>query len=150
MTSQLACDASGTFAAVAPVSGLRRPVPCPAGRAVPVISFHGTADPVDPYGGNGQPYWTYSVLQAAADWARQDQCSPARPAPQAEHGFTLTEFSGCADGAAVELYTLAGEGHEWPGGPAVPGALKTILGPQSKALSANDLMWAFFSAHPLP
>src|SRR5262249_38609029 len=28
MVSQLACDASGTFAAVAPVSGLRHPTPC--------------------------------------------------------------------------------------------------------------------------
>ena len=43
MSSQLACDASTTFAAVAPVSGLRLPTPCPARRAVPVISFHGRA-----------------------------------------------------------------------------------------------------------
>ena len=65
MASQLACDASNVFAAVAPVSGLRRPTPCPASRPVPVIAFHGTADPVDPYNGNGQAYWTYSVPQAA-------------------------------------------------------------------------------------
>src|SRR5580658_7710642 len=41
MTSQLACDDSSIFAAIAPVSGLRRPTPCPTTRAVPVISFHG-------------------------------------------------------------------------------------------------------------
>ena len=29
MSSQLACDAATTFAAVAPVSGLRLPTPCP-------------------------------------------------------------------------------------------------------------------------
>jgi poly(3-hydroxybutyrate) depolymerase len=61
MASQLACDSSGVFAAVAPVSGLRRPTPCPTTRAVPVLSFHGIADPVDPYNGHGQKYWTYSV-----------------------------------------------------------------------------------------
>lgn len=75
MSSQLACSASGTFAAVAPVSGLRLPSPCHATRPVPVIAFHGTADPVDPYDGHGQPYWTYSVPQAARDWARQNGCN---------------------------------------------------------------------------
>jgi len=49
MVSQLACADSTTFAAVAPVSGLRRPLPCATKRAVPVISFHGSADPVDPF-----------------------------------------------------------------------------------------------------
>jgi len=57
------------FAAVAPISGLRRPKPCPTSRAVPVIAFHGSADPVDPFMGNGQTYWTYSVPTAEKDWA---------------------------------------------------------------------------------
>ena len=35
MSSQLACDASSIFAAVAPVSGLRTPSPCPTHAAVP-------------------------------------------------------------------------------------------------------------------
>jgi len=57
--------------AVAPVSGLRRPAPCPTTRAVPIISFHGSADEVDPFAGHGQKYWTYSVATAAKDWAKQ-------------------------------------------------------------------------------
>ncbi len=72
--SQLACDESTVFAAVAPVSGLRRPLPCPTSRAVPVISFHGSADPVDPFAGHGQKYWTYSVTTAAKNWSSQDGC----------------------------------------------------------------------------
>ena len=80
MASQLACDASQTFAAVAPVAGLRFPSPCPAVRPVPVIAFHGTADAVDPFEGNGQPYWTYSVPQAAQRWAAKDACQAASPA----------------------------------------------------------------------
>ena len=73
--SQLACDTSNIFAAIAPVDGLRRPTPCPTKRVVPVIAFHGTADPVNPIGGSGQPYWTYSVSAAAKMWAQQDRCS---------------------------------------------------------------------------
>ena len=77
IASQLACDASTTFAAVGPVSGLRFPSPCPSTRPVPVISLHGTSDPVDPYLGNGQKYWTYSVPVAAQRWATHNGCTTA-------------------------------------------------------------------------
>ena len=147
-TSQLACDASTTFAAVAPVSGLRRPTPCPATRAVPVLSFHGTADPVDPYNGHGQAYWTYSVPQAAQDWAAQDGCSATAVTTHPDPGATLATYGGCRDGATVELYSISGEGHEWPGGPALPRSLTRRLGPQSTAVDANNVIWSFFAAHP--
>jgi polyhydroxybutyrate depolymerase len=149
MASQLACDASGVFAAVAPVSGLRRPTPCPTTRPVPILSFHGTADPVDPYDGNGQAYWTYSVPQAATDWGAQNDCSPTPSTSVPAAGVTLTRYSGCAGGSTVELYSISGAGHEWPGGPTLPRRLTRLLGPQSDALDANAVMWAFFSAHVL-
>ncbi len=148
MASQLACDASGVFAAVAPVAGLRYPSPCPGSRPVPVIAFHGTADLIDPFEGNGLGYWTYSVPTAARLWAGHDQCA-ASPLSTAGRGYHLTRYSGCAGGTQVELYAITGEGHEWPGGPVMPKAITSVLGPQSDAVSANALMWAFFRAHPL-
>jgi polyhydroxybutyrate depolymerase len=150
MVSQLACDDSKMFAAVAPVSGLRRPTPCPAARAVPVIAFHGSADPVDPFAGHGESYWTYSVTTAAKDWAKEDKCSTKGTTSTPVATVTLTTYGHCRGGAAVELYEVLGEGHEWPGGPTLPAALVSELGPQSNAISANALMWAFFQAHPLP
>jgi polyhydroxybutyrate depolymerase len=80
-------------------------------------------------------------------WAGHDHC----PSPQtsAGRGYRLTRYSGCAGGTQVELYALIGEGHEWPGGPTMPAAITRVLGPQSHAVSANALMWAFFRAHPL-
>ncbi len=148
--SQLACDASTVFAAVAPVSGLRRATPCPTSRPVPVVAFHGSADPVDPYAGHGQAYWTYSVPQAAADWAQQDGCASSPTTSKPKSTVTLTTYPRCRGGASVELYTIAGEGHEWPGGPTLPQSLSSLLGPQSNAIAANNVMWAFFAAHPLP
>lgn len=150
MVSQLACDDSKIFAAVAPVSGLRRPTPCPSARAVPVIAFHGSADPVDPFAGHGESYWTYSVSAAAKDWAKQDKCSTKAATSTPVATVKLTAYTKCKGGAAVELYEIIGEGHEWPGGPTVPANLVSELGPQSSAISANALMWAFFQAHPLP
>ncbi|MGH9130516.1 MAG: extracellular catalytic domain type 1 short-chain-length polyhydroxyalkanoate depolymerase [Acidimicrobiales bacterium] len=149
LVSALACDASGVFAAVAPVSGIRRLLPCSTKRAVPIIAFHGTADRVDPYGGNGQPYWTYSVPQAAADWAGQDNCSPTAMTTTGT-GYDLIAYSGCARGSSVELYTILGEGHEWPGGPRLPEYRIAALGPQSNAVDADSTMWRFFAAHPMP
>jgi polyhydroxybutyrate depolymerase len=148
-SSQLACDSPSTFAAIAPVAGLRYPSPCPAARAVPVIAFHGTADPVDPYGGNGQAYWTYSVPTAATRWGKHNHCASS-PTTTSGSGYTLTTYSQCEAGADVKLYSLVGEGHEWPGGPHLPNAVTKLLGPQSNAVSANNTMWAFFSAHPRP
>jgi polyhydroxybutyrate depolymerase len=150
MVSQLACDASKVFAAVAPVSGLRRPTPCPTTRAVPIISFHGSSDPVDPYNGNGLKYWTYSVPTAAKDWAKQDKCSSKVSTSSPAASVTLYTYSGCKGGAAVELYEVAGEGHEWPGGPTMPAALVSELGSQSNAINADKVMWAFFKSHTLP
>jgi polyhydroxybutyrate depolymerase len=149
MSSQLACDASSTFAAVAPVAGLRMPSPCPSNRPVAVVAFHGTADPIDPYDGHGQAYWTYSVPVAARRWGTFDHCRPS-PAVASGSGYTLTDYSGCAGGVSVELYSLIGEGHEWPGGPRLPRSIRSVLGAQSQAVDANAVMWAFFEEHTLP
>jgi polyhydroxybutyrate depolymerase len=146
--SQLACDDSKIFAAVAPVSGLRHPTPCPATRAVPVIAFHGSDDHVDPFAGKGEAYWTYSVQTAAKDWAQQDHCSKS-PTVSKSANVVFTSYSKCAKGVAVELYEVLGEGHEWPGGPTMPSSITGLLGPQSSAINANSLMWSFFGSHQL-
>ena len=148
MASQLGCDASSVFAAVAPVAGLRYPSPCPASRPVPVIAFHGTADLIDPFDGFGSGSWTYSVPAAAQMWAGHDHCA-ARPQTTAGRGYRLARYTGCSGSTQVELYAITGEGHEWPGGPAMPSTITDVLGRQSDAVHANALMWEFFRAHPL-
>ena len=150
LTSQLACDLPNRVAAVAPVSGLRFPSPCPAARAVPVLSFHGTADPVDPYQGNGQRYWTYSVPTAAQRWAAKDSCSSAPTVTNPSPTVQLTAYTGCAAASTVELYTISGAGHTWPGGPPLPRRATRLLGPQSNGIDASSTIWSFFAAHPMP
>lgn len=149
MASQLGCDLSTVVAAIAPVSGLRFPSPCTATRPVPVIAFHGTADPVDPYDGNGHAYWTYSVQTAAQHWAAFEGCMATPAVSQAQSEIRLSTYAGCKGGADVSLYTIVGEGHEWPGGPHLSRAYTGILGAQTNAINANNTMWQFFSSHPL-
>jgi polyhydroxybutyrate depolymerase len=108
MTSQLGCDLASTVAAIAPVAGLRFPSPCGGTRSVPAVSFHGTADPVNPYDGSGQGYWTYSVPSAAAQWAVHDGCGAVPALSQPAADVALTAYGGCAGGAEIALYTIAG------------------------------------------
>lgn len=141
-TSQLGCDASEIFAAIAPVSGLRHPTPCPTTRAVSVISFHSTVDPVDPYNENDQAYWTYSVPVAAQRWAAQNGCSSSPKTTNPSPRVKVTSYGHCTDGSAIELYAIAGEGHEWPGERHLPKRLTRLSGPQFDAVNANATMWA--------
>jgi polyhydroxybutyrate depolymerase len=138
MTSQIGCDLADLVAAIAPVAGLRFPAPCVGSRPVPLVAFHGTADAVNPYDGGGQAYWVESVPSAELEWSAHDGCSTTPQTSMAAPGVTLTKYGGCAGGATVNLYTIDGAGHEWPGAAG-----------QTMAVDANTVMWAFFSARRL-
>ncbi len=64
-------------------------------------------------------------------------------------GVKLTTYGGCRNDAQVELYEVMGEGHEWPGGPSLPAAFTSVLGPQSDSISANSVMWSFFERYKM-
>jgi polyhydroxybutyrate depolymerase len=53
-------------------------------------------------------------------------------------GVTVTSYTGCSGSAVVDLYTIDGAGHDWPGGPG-----------QTNAVDATATIWAFFDAHSL-
>ena len=138
MSSQLACDLSERVAAIAAVGGLRFPGPCERARSMPVAAFHGTADTINPYDGGGQPYWGTSVEAAFDGWGRHNGCGPRRESRVAASVVQLAYGgSGCAD---VVLYRIEGFDHSWPG---------AIYSDRERG-TANDLIWAFFTAHPLP
>src|SRR5205814_386932 len=78
-----------------------------------------TADTVVPYGGNpstGQP----SVMQTVTDWASRTGCSTTTRQTSMKGDVTCVTFDGCRGGAEVNLCTVMGGGHEWPGGLPVP------------------------------
>jgi polyhydroxybutyrate depolymerase len=136
MAHRLACDLSDTIAAIGPVAGAYLlDERCTPERPVPVIAFHGTADPIVPYAGQGRglpPVRTW-----AARWAARNGCD-GEPAIILEQGSVTAEaWGGCDEGADVVLYTIRGGGHTWPRDGAI--------GP---GIHGMDLVWAFFEAHP--
>jgi polyhydroxybutyrate depolymerase len=83
-----------------------------------------------------------------ASWRRIDHC--AAPVVKTS-GVVTTSAASCPAGRTVELITIAGAGHQWPG--AVPDPLaQRLLGldPPSTALNATQVIWRFFAAHPHP
>ena len=152
---RLACEMSDVFAAVAPVSGVEGfpATQCTPTRAVPVLHFHGTSDPVVKYNG-GTPIIPLditagisfrSVNETISIWRTKDVCL-ANAKTIFDHGDTkCVDYGSCKDGAQVTLCTIDGGGHTWPGGVPIP-----FLGKTSSSVSATDTMVRFFQAHPLP
>ncbi|MEV8512186.1 PHB depolymerase family esterase [Dactylosporangium sp. NPDC051484] len=153
---RLACETT-RFAAIGVVAG-KLLGQCPSPRPISVIHVHGTGDDVVPYDGrpgkmnnggeglipvkiDGGP-----VPDQIDRWRKIARCAAAQTRTTGE---VTTSTAHCPDGRDVELITVAGAGHQWPGGASQP-AVERLLGlpPPSKAVDATDSIWRFFSAHP--
>jgi polyhydroxybutyrate depolymerase len=150
MALRLGCQ-SDAFAAIAPVAGTLL-TDCSNARPTSVLQIHGTADDRVPYNGgpgkafaaNGNPRVDGpSVPSVNATWRSIDACGP--PSTNTV-GDVTTETAACANGRTVELISVAGAGHQWPGGVAKPVVEKLAgIPPPSTALNATDTIWQFFS-----
>jgi polyhydroxybutyrate depolymerase len=151
MCYRLASELSDRIAAIAPVGGPMGTEGCSPAQPVPVCHFHGTADQFAPYaGGRGARSLTqtnfFSVEHSIGQWVKANGCHPD---PQVEElpakvddgtRITRSVYTGGREGAEVVLFTIHGGGHTWPGRqPALQ-----FLGPSTRNLDANEVMWEFF------
>ena len=160
MAFVLSCTLSDRIAAVG-MAAAAQILPwswCTDRRPVPIIAFHGTADPIVPYNGglassmfaptrfapNPEPY--PSIPGWAENWARRNRCGMTPVDSAVAVDVTRRVYTHCADDAAVVLYTVQGGGHQWPGGKPMPA---WMVGPASDAIDATTQMWAFFGEHRL-
>ena len=148
---RLACDLPGTFAAIAPVAGGFPAELAPAcGHVAPVsvLAFQGTADPLMPYlgGGAGQRR-VLSAERSVGFWATLAGCTgtpvTTDEPDRAADGTRVrhTTYLGCREGRAVELYTIEGGGHTWPGGPTAG----RRVGRVSREIDATAVIGGFFA-----
>ncbi len=133
MSSLLACKLGSRLAAIAPVSGLRFPGPC-NGRAIPILTFHGLADPQNTYDGHvpgrgGE--WEESVPDALAGWARHNSCKGDVILEDPPGPLSTMRYAGCADSAEVRLIRIDGLGHRWT----------------REEVDTTAVMWQFFKSH---
>jgi polyhydroxybutyrate depolymerase len=168
MVSLLACTMSDRFAAIGAVSGLQLPVPCPATRHVPIVAFHGTADPILYFNGGigtdtlnralgrGGPAPADSTTTTTRPtdlhgpgypatvqaWAVKDGCSPRSSDSRIASRVVLRTYR-CPARTGVEFYIILGGGHSWPGS-TFSQAISSITGYTTFEIDATTAMWAFF------
>ncbi len=151
MSFVLACKLSERIAAFGGVSGayLLPWEDCPPARPVPAIIFHGTQDPVVPFGGGPSKFFDYP-FPVVADWvealAVKNGCSAPPVDLPAQGEVSGQRYVHCAQNAEVLFYVIANGGHSWPGGGFVP---RAIVGHTTQDIDATRMMWKFFQQHPL-
>lgn len=110
-----------------------------------MLAIHGTADHNIPYdGGEGSGFAKIdgpSIPDVNQLWRTADSCdAPA----STTSGQVTTSTATCPGPRTVELITIEGAGHQWPGSTkGRQGADTPFAG-----LDATAVIWAFFAEHP--
>jgi polyhydroxybutyrate depolymerase len=130
---------------------------CAPSDHVSYIAFHGTSDVIVPYdGGPIVPGFEdlgafQSAHESAAFWAEINGCAPEPESQQlpdtvaGDISIAIQEsWAPCTSSGAVQLITLDGSGHTWPGHPP----LNQRLGATNLDIDATQMLWHFFATHP--
>lgn len=156
-TSELVCNRSTRIAAAASVAGTTHPESCDPERAVPYISFHGTADDVVPFDADDPstllpPEGVTALMDEStpgefAEFASDASCAlePTRVEETAE--VVRYDYTGCEDGAPMAFYEIVGGGHTWPASPLAD--VLADFGFFTQDIDATADAWAFMSQFSL-
>jgi polyhydroxybutyrate depolymerase len=126
MTSVVGCALSDRVAAIAPVSGIILPDRCEPDHPMPVLAFHGTADP-------------FLLLNGGCDDTPDDE--------QVSDEVIRRTFD-CPDDAPVEFLIVDGGGHSWPGS-EFSRTIERIVGPTTFDIDASEEIWRYFQRFSL-
>lgn len=153
MTQQLACDFPELFAGYGVVTATLPPnvnrICTPSQEPGSMIIIGGTRDTFIPYwGGIGfSGDWLISKPATASFWADQNGCgrwprTQRLPETDPEDGTSVNRsvYPRC-QGGAVELWTVVGGGHTWPGD---GNPSEAVVGVTSREFDASEIIWTFF------
>lgn len=144
MAYRLACDASDVFRGIMAVAGTDNTNTCKPARPVPVLHIHARNDDRVLFnGGAGAAFRRealvndFTSVTATIDkWVRLNDAA-VEPRTVLDVPGARCELH--AGRAPVKLCVTDAGGHSWPGGEKPRGESP------STAISANDMMWEFFS-----
>ncbi|OGW80240.1 MAG: hypothetical protein A3G33_06085 [Omnitrophica bacterium RIFCSPLOWO2_12_FULL_44_17] len=117
----------------------------------PVMVIHGTEDKHIPYdGGQGVRDRYLAAEKTIQHLIKVNQATaevlPYQPYPgfQSLPEVNAFYYPGGERGKDVVFIRVNGGGHTWPGG---GGYMDKVMGPTSRAISANQALWEFFKSH---
>lgn len=161
-SNRLACDLSDRIAAIASVAAtMPKPLvaECKPSRPISVLYIQGTEDPLVAINGGkvGETHShgeNISLVDSAKFWRDNDHITSApqvKDLPDRYDDGTHVRreiWTGGKDDTEVDVYTIEGGGHTWPGGPQyLP---KAVVGKVSQNLNATRTIWEFFQGQELP
>lgn len=149
MSYRLACEMSDTFSAIAAVAGTDNTLNCQPRKPVSILHIHAKNDDRVLFnGGAGKKFRDESkvtdfssVPDTIAKWVQLNQCKAGPQALFTKPGGYCEHYGQCRAGVAVQLCVTYSGGHSWPGGTKPRGSEAP-----SQVLSANDVMWDFFTS----
>jgi polyhydroxybutyrate depolymerase len=148
MSYRLACEASDVFRGIMAVAGTDNTRSCRPAAPVPVLHIHARNDDRVLYdGGAGEAFrdealvTDFTSVPATIDkWIGLDRANATPRRVLSVRGAWCDRHDAAAGGAPVQLCVTETGGHSWPGGSKDRGESP------STAISANDVMWDFFSS----
>jgi len=157
MAYRLAAEIPDRVAAIAAVAGTLGIDAGLVQKPVPILHFHGTEDQYIPFeGGHGRRSLENTLHRPVMDtiklWVNINDCvtTPLEEEipDRYEDGTRIVRYTWKAkhEKNNVVLYKIIGGGHTWPGRPH----MKILLGTTTREISANDIMWKFFTDHVKP
>ena len=144
MAFRYACQGAVKLAAIAPVAGtMLLTEDCHPLQPTSVLAINGTTDGEVPFAGghllkgaSATDAIVPSITDVVTRWAQLDGCSGV-PLPSNNGPVTVSRWSGCGGGVAVQLEAISGAGHTW----YAPG-----FGPADGAIDASKVIADFFAA----
>jgi polyhydroxybutyrate depolymerase len=152
MTVTATCKLADKIAAFAIVGAeVAAGLECKPSSPVSGMIIMGDEDPLVPFHG-GKMEGRGSALSAAQSidfWGKLDGCITyaTTPLPDTDPDdgthSTVGRWTGCKNGVELELVSVIGGGHTWPGGWQYLN--KFIIGRTAQDFDASERIWAFFS-----
>lgn len=147
---RLACEMSDVFKAIAPVAGTDGVANCKPKNPISILHIHAKNDTHVLFnGGAGEDAFKdktkvtdfTSVPTTISKWASLNSCTGIPQKILQKTGAYCEVYSSCSQGTKVQLCVTESGGHSWPGASSVRRGKEEA----SQAISANDVMWDFFS-----
>ncbi|MFC4251002.1 alpha/beta hydrolase family esterase [Sinimarinibacterium flocculans] len=145
LVHRVACEAPGTFTAIAAVAGGIMIKDCNTSKGTPTLLIQGRNDPRIPWNG-GEFDGTYrpSIAEIVATLGKRNRCSGGETVVSEDDTVSCRKLGGCVDGNEVQWCGLRGVGHQWPGGKTL---LPLLLGDNTNRYNASLRIVDFFLQH---
>ncbi len=135
MAYRVAAECSDRIAAIGVNSGQMVYEYCNPEYPVPIIHFHGLADPICPYeGGANEQVVLPSVDSVMTIWCGINNCDSVPDMIYNENGIIGKKWASADGESDVILYTIEDWGHKWPR-------------QDEPGIVATDVMWDFLKVH---